>query len=239
MAPAACEMSQPGPAQDVRRSRLFTTALLCLRAKHRAEQRRIQQQTEAVTRQLHDIEIQMISNSFNLIAAATLLSSTHRSRWRFRRSQRWFEESLPNLGEAYFKKCFRVSASTFRYIVESCRSDLQRVDTAMTEAISVEKRVAVALYRLCSTAEDRTIAELFALGRSTVNSIYKEFCVAILRNLENYWIKIPSPADMEEHIRDFFAVTEFPQGIGALDDCHFPVSPPKEHASDYYNYKGW
>ncbi|KAL3195898.1 hypothetical protein MRX96_045479 [Rhipicephalus microplus] len=86
---------------------------------------------------------------------------------------------------------------------------MQRVDTTMREAISVEKRVAVSLYRLCSAAEDRTIAELFAIGRSTVNLIYKEF------------------------------FTGFPQGVGALDGCHFTVSPPKKYASDYYNYKGW
>ncbi|KAL1447466.1 hypothetical protein MTO96_044281 [Rhipicephalus appendiculatus] len=180
-----------------------------------------------------------MSNYFNLIAAASLLSTTPRSRWRFNRSQHWFEETLPNLGEAYFKRCFRVSAATFRYIVESCRSDLQRVDTTMREAISVEKRVAVSLYRLCSTAEDRTIAELFAIGRSTVNLLYKEFCKAVLKNLEEDWVKMISPADMEEHMREFFAVTGFPQGVGALDGCHFPVSPPKKHASDYYNYKGW
>ncbi|KAL3192606.1 hypothetical protein MRX96_058828 [Rhipicephalus microplus] len=50
---------------------------------------------------------------------------------------------------------------------------------------------------------------------------------------------MPSPTDMEEHMREFFAVTGFPQGVGALDGCHFPVSPPKKYASDYYNYKGW
>ncbi|CAN8026282.1 unnamed protein product [Ixodes persulcatus] len=44
---------------------------------------------------------------------------------------------------------------------------------------------------------------------------------------------------MAEHIREFQAVCGFPQGIGVLDGCHIPVSPPKEHASDYYNYKGW
>ncbi|CAN7978825.1 unnamed protein product, partial [Ixodes persulcatus] len=27
--------------------------------------------------------------------------------------------------------------------------------------------------------------------------------------------------------------------IGALDGCHFPISPPKVNASDYHNYKGW
>ncbi|KAL3203058.1 hypothetical protein MRX96_053294 [Rhipicephalus microplus] len=50
---------------------------------------------------------------------------------------------------------------------------------------------------------------------------------------------MPSPTDMEEHMREFFSVTGFPQGVGALDGCHFPVSPPKKYASDYYNYKGW
>ncbi|XP_037276716.2 uncharacterized protein LOC119169805 [Rhipicephalus microplus] len=116
---------------------------------------------------------------------------------------------------------------------------MQRVDTTMREAISVVKRVAVSLYRLCSAAEDRTIAELFAVGRSTVNLLYKEFCTTVLKNLEDDWVKMPSPTDMEEHMREFFAVTGFPQGVGALDGCHFPVSPPKKYASDYYDCKGW
>ncbi|CAN7985568.1 unnamed protein product [Ixodes hexagonus] len=109
----------------------------------------------------------------------------------------------------------------------------------MTEAVSVEKRVAGGLYRLCSSAGDRTIAHLFALGRSTVNMIYKEHCLAVIENLADEWLKMIPPADMHQHIREFFAVTGFPQAIGALDGCHFPVSPPKEHASDYHNYKGW
>ncbi|KAH6936453.1 hypothetical protein HPB50_017562 [Hyalomma asiaticum] len=44
---------------------------------------------------------------------------------------------------------------------------------------------------------------------------------------------------MPTHIKEFQAVCGFPQGVGALDGCHIPVSPPKEHATDYYNYKGW
>ncbi|KAL1481701.1 hypothetical protein MTO96_034279, partial [Rhipicephalus appendiculatus] len=45
--------------------------------------------------------------------------------------------------------------------------------------------------------------------------------------------------DMNEHIRELFAVSGFPQGIGALDGCHFCVYPPNLHAVDCYNYKGW
>lgn len=129
--------------------------------------------------------------------------------------------------------------ATFRYIVEACRSDLTRQNTDMTEVVSVEKRVAVGLYRLCSIAEERTVAELFALGRSTVNMMYKEFCVAVLDNLEDEWVQAVSPSNMPQHMREFATVTGFPQGIGAPDGCHFAVSPPQEDATDYYNYKGW
>ncbi|KAH7972546.1 hypothetical protein HPB52_013325 [Rhipicephalus sanguineus] len=43
---------------------------------------------------------------------------------------------------------------------------------------------------------------------------------------------------MADHVREF-AVTAFPQAVGALDGLHFPVLPPKKHATDYYNYKAW
>ncbi|XP_077521601.1 uncharacterized protein LOC144132813 [Amblyomma americanum] len=109
----------------------------------------------------------------------------------------------------------------------------------MRLAISVEKRVAVAMYKLCSSAEDRSVANLFGLGRSTVNTIYREFCDAVVCLLEDKWINMPSPDAMGDHIREFGAVCDFPQAVGALDGCHFPVSPPKESAPDYYNYKGW
>ncbi|XP_049273736.1 uncharacterized protein LOC125759317 [Rhipicephalus sanguineus] len=109
----------------------------------------------------------------------------------------------------------------------------------MRTPISVEKRVAIGLYRLCSSAEDRTIAHLFGVGRSTVNVVWRQFSTAVIQQLESQWICMVRRADMADHVREFFAVTGFPQAVGALDGCHFPVSPPKKHATDYYNYKGW
>lgn len=85
----------------------------------------------------------------------------------------------------------------------------------------------------------RTIAQLFRIGRSTVNVAFRDFCKAVLARLEGEWLRMISPNDMAAHMREFYAVTGFPQGVGALDVCHFAISPPKEHAVDYYNYKGW
>ncbi|KAH9361143.1 hypothetical protein HPB48_003005 [Haemaphysalis longicornis] len=113
------------------------------------------------------------------------------------------------------------------------------MNTRMREAIPVEKRVAVGLYKLCSSAEDRSVAIIFAVGRSTVNSIYREFCEAVVEVMGDEWIGLPTAQGMTDHMREFAAVCDFPNAVGAMDGCHFPVSPPKEHASDYINYKGW
>ncbi|KAL1442262.1 hypothetical protein MTO96_046503 [Rhipicephalus appendiculatus] len=116
---------------------------------------------------------------------------------------------------------------------------MERQTTNMREAISVEKRVAVGMYRLCSSAEDRAIADLFGIGRSTVNTLFREFCKTVADRLEDEWIQMVGPRQLEKHIRECFSVNGFPQAVGALNGCLFAVSPPKEHAADYYNYKGW
>lgn len=54
----------------------------------------------------------------------------------------------------------------------------------MRNPISLEKRIAIGLYHLCSSAEDRTIGHLLGIGRSTVNIIYKEFCNAVIERLK-------------------------------------------------------
>ncbi|XP_070390818.1 uncharacterized protein [Dermacentor albipictus] len=181
----------------------------------------------------------LIVNNLMMTIDSVTEQSVNRDRWSFSRRTRWFEETVPLLGEKFFKRAFRVTPATFRYIVDTVRPLLERQNTNMREAITLDKRVAIGLYRLCSSAEDRSVAELFAVGRSTVNVAYRELCEAVIHTMEAEWIKMPTASSMAEHIREFTATLEFPQAIGALDGCHFPVSPPRESATDYRNYKGW
>ncbi|KAH6945507.1 hypothetical protein HPB50_008797 [Hyalomma asiaticum] len=108
----------------------------------------------------------------------------------------------------------------------------------MRKPISVEKLVAIGLYRLCSSAEDRTITYLFGIGPFTVNIVYREFKRAVVGIVESVWVHMPRTEDMTEHMRECYAVTGFPQAMGELDGCHFGISPPKKDAVDY-NDKGW
>ncbi|XP_072141350.1 uncharacterized protein [Dermacentor andersoni] len=199
----------------------------------------LEDEINAAKAKVETIKRRLIMNSFMLTTSALSLRAANRESWTYVRNERWFEDTVPCLGDGHFKQGFRVSPATFRYLVDCLRPSLERVTTNMRECIAVEKVVAIGLFKLWSVAEDRVVATVFGVGRSTVNGIYREFCEAVISVLEKDWLKMLRPADMDEHIREFMAVCDFPQAVGALDGCHFPVSPPEEHATDYYNYKGW
>ncbi|KAH9379612.1 hypothetical protein HPB48_004458 [Haemaphysalis longicornis] len=184
-------------------------AYMCVRAQRLRGELEFEVEIESHMAISKDIEERICANNFAIATVAA--ESLPRSRMTFQRNERWFEETLPHLAP----------------------------DDSDEDPISVEKRVAVGLYRLCSTAEDRTIAHLFGIGRSTVNVLFREFCAVVITILEDDWVGMVPPDGMAAHMREFHAVTGFPKAVGALDGCHFPVSPPKESATDYYNYKGW
>ncbi|XP_064471832.1 uncharacterized protein LOC135386041 [Ornithodoros turicata] len=236
MAARAKDVVPLADSDNVQLNRVIAT-LLCLHLKRHAQHRRLRLAIRERTRAVRSIELRLHANAIAM--TAVLLGGVQRERWAFQRNERWFEDTLPHLGEFHFKQALRVCPVTFRYLVESCRHVLEHQTTNMRQPISVEKRVAIGLYRLCSTAEDRTIAHFFGVGRSTVNVVYRQFAKAVIQELEDEWLRMVSPGEMGEHMREFYAVSGFPQGVGALDGCHFAVSPPKNNAVDYYNYKGW
>ncbi|KAG0433468.1 hypothetical protein HPB47_019879 [Ixodes persulcatus] len=185
------------------------------------------------------LEMALHANSFTIAAFAMQgVERIERELWSYERGESWFETTLPHLGDKNFKACFRVLPCTFRYLVDVCRPAMTREETNMRTAISVEKRVAIGLYKLCSTAENRTIAALVGVGRSTVNRIYREFCATVVANLEQSTVTMVRQSELHNHMLKFEAVCGFPSAIGALDGCHLGVSPPKGQDCDYQNYKG-
>ena len=59
----------------------------------------------------------------------------------------------------------------------------------MREAISVEKCVAVTVWKLATNIEYRTLSALYGIGRSTVGDIIIETCKAITKLLP-WYVKI-------------------------------------------------
>ena len=105
-----------------------------------------------------------------LISSQRNVTPVSRSRRRWTRNIGWWENTWNNYSEARFKKTFRVSRSTFRYILNRIGPFLAR-ETVTEDPISLELRLALCLYRLGRRGYFYTIAEMAGLGVSTVCSI--------------------------------------------------------------------
>lgn len=153
-------------------------------------------------------------------------------------SQFW-EKQVPKMDNEDFKNAFRVDRSTFHFLLKRLKS-LQRMDTTWRFSIPLQKRIAISLYTLGSSAEYRTVGSLFGVGRTTVGQLVLEFCRELWNIFQKDFLNVypPTQEKVEEIVRGFEHLG-FPQCFGAIDGSHIEVNPPKDEAVDYYNYKGW
>ena len=118
-----------------------------------------------------------------------------------------------------------MSQETFRDIVRVVQPSLEKRDAQFRRAILIEKRVAIALWRLLTGNSFRTVAKTFAVGKSTATQIAREFCSKMLRLAPRY-IHFPrSRRETAEAVEQFkvFRQCRIPQVIGALDGTHIPI----------------
>lgn len=104
--------------------------------------------------------------------------------------QAWYD-SVHTISDAEFKANFRVTKRTFAFLCNKL-SCMSKQDTGLKESITVEKRVALALYKLASSGEYKTIANLFGVCKSTVCEVLHEVVKEITEELENEFIQFPT-----------------------------------------------
>ncbi|KAM6472263.1 uncharacterized protein PHA67_004530 [Liasis olivaceus] len=144
-------------------------------------------------------------------------------------SRHWWENFvLENLEDDKWIEHFRMSKGTLFEIAELLRPQLHRQRTIMREAISVEKRVAIAVWWLSNLECYREVAVQFGVGRSTVGEIVLEVCFAIEHQLAHRTIYL---GDYQQ-IMDGFQKMGFPHCIGVMDRTHLPVVSPTAQAED-------
>jgi predicted DNA-binding protein YlxM (UPF0122 family) len=108
----------------------------------------------------------------------------------------------------------------------------------MRLAITAKRRLALTLYYLASTAEYKTIANLFGVSRSFVCVCIREVCCAITKRLSKV-ITFPRRQDLRELIIDGYEQKwGFPMCAGAIDGTHIPIIAPTESHVEYVNRKG-
>lgn len=134
---------------------------------------------------------------------------------------------------------FRMSKETFFYLCEKLRSRLARQDTSFRLALPVEKRVAVALWRLATNVEYRTISSLFGVGKSTVCRCVRDMCHALVALLSSEYMRTPTEQELEDSAQLFSSTRGFPHCVATIATLHTAIITPSNNASDYANPAGW
>ena len=132
---------------------------------------------------------------------------------------------------------FRVSKNTFEYLLNMIRNDIYRSDTTMRSAIPPKRRL-YTLYFLASTAEYRTIGNLFGVSASFVCVCVRVVCRAIIKRLAKC-IEFPKGNQLREVIEGYEKIWGFPMCAGAIDGTHIPILAPSESHAEYVNRKGY
>ena len=134
----------------------------------------------------------LIQSSFSVMIGSMFRAP--RSEWMFYREEFWFEILWMNRNnpdyENRWRSDFRMCGQTFSHIVDLVRANLEKRDTHFRKAIPIEKRVAVAIWRLSTGNSFRSVSKTFAIGKSTAVTITREFCVEMM-NISSRFIKFP------------------------------------------------
>ena len=107
----------------------------------------------------------------------------------------WFERLWANRYDQYFRKIwrreFRFSVETFDFIKNLVRYKMEKQNAFFRMAIALEKRVAVARWRLATGNSYRSISKVFGIGLTSVAKIVYEFCESIYEEAGQF-IKFPA-----------------------------------------------
>ncbi|KAM4625587.1 uncharacterized protein ACJ7VT_003955 [Polymixia lowei] len=160
--------------------------------------------------------------------------------WTTTRSTDWWERVvMTEFQPSDWLDKFRMSQETFFFLCDKLRPRLARQDTSFRLALPVEKRVAVALWRLASNIEYRTISSLFGVGKSTVCRCVRDMCHAIVALLRQEYLRSPNEQELADSAQLFLSHLGFPHCVAAVATLHTAIITPSANASDYTNPDGW
>ncbi|KAG5854939.1 hypothetical protein ANANG_G00043380 [Anguilla anguilla] len=159
--------------------------------------------------------------------------------WVHSRATEWWEIVVPTFTEAQWIKNFRMSKDTFLYLCRRLQPELGRHDTNYRYCVPIQKIVAIALWKLATNSEYRSISHLFGVGIATVCHCVHNFCSSVEKVLMAEVIQCPTSEKLKEMATYFERRWGLPQCVGAIDGSHIPILGPEEYHTEYFNRKGW
>ena len=103
--------------------------------------------------------------------------------WMVQYDQDWFQNMWNNRYEDIYDELwvreFRLKPETFEYVITLVRENMFKRNTRFRNAICIEKRIALAIWRLSTGNSYRSVSKVFGVGISTACTIGNNFCTEI------------------------------------------------------------
>ncbi|CAM5130584.1 unnamed protein product, partial [Natator depressus] len=147
----------------------------------------------------------------------------------------WDRIVLQVWDDSQWLRNFRMRKGTFMELCDLLSPALKRMNTKMRAALTVEKRVATALWKLATPDSYRSVGNQFGVGKSTVGAAVMQVAHAIKDLLISRVVTLGKV----QVIVDGFAAMGFPNCGGAIDGTHIPILAPEHQAGEYINRKGY
>uniref|UniRef100_A0A452GLE3 Putative nuclease HARBI1 n=1 Tax=Gopherus agassizii TaxID=38772 RepID=A0A452GLE3_9SAUR len=156
--------------------------------------------------------------------------------WARETSTDWWDRIVLQVwDDSQWLRNFRMCKSTFFELCDLLSPALKRHNTKMRAALTVEKRVAIALWKLAMPDSYWSVGNQFGVGKSTVGAAVMQVAKAIIKLLLR---KVVTLGNVQV-IVDGFAAMGFPNCGGAIDGTHIPILAPEHQGTQYINRKGY
>lgn len=163
-----------------------------------------------------------------------------RSVWMKTRSNDWWDRIVATeFADEDWKENFRMSRASFNELVLLLEPFMSPKTYCVRQPLPVQKRVAIALFKMASCSEYRVVANQFGVHKSSVKNCVYMFCQSLVQHYLKKYISIPTATEAEAIARNFEARCHIPQIFGAIDGTHIPIMAPKKGYRDFVNRKMW
>ncbi|KAL1005666.1 hypothetical protein UPYG_G00062010 [Umbra pygmaea] len=116
----------------------------------------------------------------------------------FNRSTEWWDVIVSGFTNTQWVQNFRMSEETVIYLCDKLRPMMERHTTNFRGSVPIKKRVAIALWKLATGSEYRSVGHLFGVSGTTVCRCVQDFCAAAKTLLVPEQICLPDPQNFEE-----------------------------------------